>query len=102
MLWGWGGRVWNTELQSDSNLGPWPSQYHHLEEVLSHCMSSWEGWTWPDPGLTRHKIHWIGAMLGLFRFLFCLIFHLGGVASSLDWGEAWKERAGSEWEVRER
>lgn len=29
------------------------------------------------------------------------IFHLDEVALSLAWGEAWMERAGVEWEVRE-
>lgn len=78
---GVGGRGWgqNTELQRETDLGPWTSWYHHLWEVLSHCVNSWERRRWQDPEFIEPKIHWIDAVLGPFGFLFCLIFHLDGV-----------------------
>lgn len=90
----------NTDLQSNANLGPGListttcGRFYPIVWVLGN------GGRWQDLRLTGHRSHWISVLLDPFGSSF-LFFHLDGAALFLAWGEAWRERAGVEWEVRE-
>lgn len=75
-----------------------PTGYSHHGKCIPLC-ECLGGGRWQDPGCPGPRF--AGCLSDPFGVPFGLIFSLGGVSLSGAWGQARRERAGVQWEVRE-